>query len=337
MGGVDDQDNHLGKGDGPDGVRGGQLFQSLLDPGLPAQPRCVNQPDRASAQGPVHGDRISGDPCFRTGQQPVLADQPVHQGGLARIGTPDDSNAEGAVVVWLRLEILFVPNLTFGGHCGLKVRLVCVLRLLGIVHKGPERGIEVGEPLPMLGRQGNRLPKAQPEGLVGPLVALPPLSLVGDHDDGPVMPAQDISEDFVQLGHAHARVDDEQGHVAFPDGRLGLGAHPGLKAFVGDVLEASGVDQLEVKVTNPARPEATVAGHARAVVDNGQALARKTVEQGRFADVGPADDGESEGHGRYLTDRNEPGLIGHEIEGVAQGDGANGHWFAQLYRLFHLA
>ena len=189
----------------------------------------------------------------------------------------------------------------------------------------------------MLGRQGNRFPKAQPEGLIGPLVALPPLSLVGDHDDGPVMPAQNIGEDLVELGHAHTRVDDEQGHVAFPDGCLGLGAHPGLKAFVSDVFEAGGVDQFEVKVANPPGPEATVAGHARAVVHDRQALARQAVEQGRFSDVGPADDGESEGHGRRLTDRNEPGLIGHEIKVFAQGDRADGHRFAQLDRLFHLA
>ena len=68
VGGVDDQDDYLGEGDGPDGVRGGQLFKSLLDPGLPAQPRSVDQPDRAPAQGPVDRDRISGDPRFRPGQ-----------------------------------------------------------------------------------------------------------------------------------------------------------------------------------------------------------------------------------------------------------------------------
>jgi hypothetical protein len=104
------------------------------------------------------------------------------------------------------------------------------------------------------------------------------LGFVGHQDDGPVMPAQDIGEDLVKLGDAHTGVDDEQGHVALPNGRLGLGAHPSLKAFVGDVFEASGVDQLELKVTNPTGPEATVAGHAGAVVHDGKALTRKTVE-----------------------------------------------------------
>ncbi len=36
--------------------------------------------------------------------------------------------------------------------------------------------------------------------------------------------------------------------VGLVDGQLGLGAHPGFEALVGDVLEAGGVDQLKVEV-----------------------------------------------------------------------------------------
>jgi hypothetical protein len=60
------------------------------------------------------------------------------------------------------------------------------------------------------------------------------------------------------------------GDVGFLDRQLGLGAHARLQALVGDVLEAGGVDQLQVQVAQAAVGEAAVAGDAGLVVDQGQ-------------------------------------------------------------------
>ena len=68
-----------------------------------------------------------------------------------------------------------------------------------------------------------------------------------------------------------------------------------LRVFV---LEAGGVDHPEFEPEQARLALAPVAGYARPVVDQRQALADEPVEQGRFADVGPADDGDGgEGHG----------------------------------------
>ena len=62
------------------------------------------------------------------------------------------------------------------------------------------------------------------------------------------------------------------------------------------ILEAGGVDHGEGEIADLRFAPPAVAGDARRVVDDGQALADQAVEQGRFADIGPADDGDGEGH-----------------------------------------
>ena len=56
------------------------------------------------------------------------------------------------------------------------------------------------------------------------------------------------------------------------------------------VLVAGGVDHPEVEPEQARLALAPVAGHARPVVDQRQLLADQPVEQGRLADIGPADD-----------------------------------------------
>jgi hypothetical protein len=123
------------------------------------------------------------------------------------------------------------------------------------------------------------------------------LGLVGRDQHRLVPLAQDLGEDPVQRRQALAGVEHQQGDVGLLDRQLGLGAHPRLQALVGDVLEAGGVDQLQVQVAQAAVGEAAVAGDAGLVVDQGQLAAGQTVEQGRLAHIGAADDGEFQRHG----------------------------------------
>src|SRR5690606_15722752 len=97
--------------------------------------------------------------------------------------------------------------------------------------------------------------------------------------------------------HALAGVDDEQRDVALVDGQFGLDAHPRLEALVRDVLEAGGVDQLQVQIAEAAGSESPVAGDARPIVAEGELAARQPVEQGGLTDVRTPDDRKFQRHG----------------------------------------
>ena len=60
----------------------------------------------------------------------------------------------------------------------------------------------------------------------------------------------------------------------------------------GGILEAGGIDDVEIQVVETGGMHAAVAGDARRVVDERQLLAGQAVEKRRLADIRPADDGE---------------------------------------------
>ncbi len=124
--------------------------------------------------------------------------------------------------------------------------------------------------------------------------------LVGDHHHRLVELAQDGGEDAVERGHAFAGIDDEEGDVAFVDRLFGLLAHARFQRLVGQVFEAGGVDQFQVDVAEAASGVAAVTRHTGTVVDNGELFSGQAVEQGRFADIGPADNGNFQGHPRLI-------------------------------------
>ena len=103
---------------------------------------------------------------------------------------------------------------------------------------------------------------------------------------------QAFGENLVQRGHAFPRVHHEQDDVAVLKRQFGLLAHARLQTVVRHVLVPGGVDQGQVHVADIAVCIATVTDHARAIVNEREALADKPVEQGRFAHVGAADDGD---------------------------------------------
>src|SRR3546814_8128619 len=70
------------------------------------------------------------------------------------------------------------------------------------------------------------------------------------------------------------------------------------------ILEARGIHRGEFEIADARRALAAVAGHARRIVDDGEPAAHQAIEQGRLADVGPADYGDLGGHGfRFVSDR----------------------------------
>ena len=123
------------------------------------------------------------------------------------------------------------------------------------------------------------------------LLAGAALALVGDHDHLVGALAQPAGEALVERHDARPRVDQEQHGIGAVDRPLGEAAHARLERLAARRLPARGVEQGEGEVAELRRRLAHVAGHARRVVDDGAALADQPVEQGRLADIGPADDG----------------------------------------------
>ena len=108
--------------------------------------------------------------------------------------------------------------------------------------------------------------------------------------------AHQIGEGAIGRRRAVARIDDKQHGVRLRHRRRGLRLHPRRKRLALGVFEAGGVDHLEGKIAEPGLAFAAVARHARLVVDQREAAPNETVEQGRFADIRPADNGDGEGH-----------------------------------------
>ena len=92
------------------------------------------------------------------------------------------------------------------------------------------------------------------------------------------------------------RIDQEQRRIGITHGRLGLGAHSAGQGMRLLVLEPRGVDHAKVQSEQFRLTLPAIARHSRPIIDQRKALTDETVEQGRFADVGSADDCDGRDH-----------------------------------------
>src|SRR5690606_30969134 len=84
------------------------------DARLAPEARRVDEAQLAPAPFEIRGDGITREARFRPGQETFLAEQRVDQRRLARIGTPDDGDPDGARVGIFGFDQL-VGSLTL--HC----------------------------------------------------------------------------------------------------------------------------------------------------------------------------------------------------------------------------
>ena len=118
------------------------------------------------------------------------------------------------------------------------------------------------------------------------------LGFVGEQDDRLVGAAHELRKMPIGRRQAGARVDHEQDRVAIDQRRFGLRAHaPGERLAIA-LFEPGGVDDRECEIAEPRVALAPVARHAGRVVDQRELAADQPVEQRRFADIGPADNGD---------------------------------------------
>ena len=224
----------------------------------------------------VDRDGVAGDAGLRTGEQALLAEQPVDQRRLADVRTADHRDANGTV--------------------GVRIDLLILGRRGGVLRQGgADRVVEVGEALAVLGGERDRIAEAERVGLGG-AGARASLALVGDDDHRLAGAPHDVGEGAVDRRQAAAHVDQEQHRVGAADRHLGLRHHARGQAVGRGLVEARGVDDREAQVAEAPLALAPVARHARPVIDQREPPADQAVEQGRLADIRPSHDGESEAH-----------------------------------------
>ena len=118
------------------------------------------------------------------------------------------------------------------------------------------------------------------------------VALVDDEDHRSFGASQAVRDLVVERGDAGVGVDDEQDEIRLLDRHARLLLDALLDIGTGLQLQAAGVDHGE-RAAGPLRGAVhAVAGGARDVGDDRDALADEPVEERALADVGAADDGD---------------------------------------------
>ena len=139
---------------------------------------------------------------------------------------------------------------------------------------------------------------AEPEriGLHCAGIAMLALALVGEQQHRLVGAPREVGKGAIARHQAGPRIDHEHQRVREFDGGFGLLLHPrGQRALLA-FIKAGSVDHGKFEVAKPRFAFPAVARHARLVIDQRKLLSDQAVEQGRLADIGPADDGDRERH-----------------------------------------
>ena len=148
----------------------------------------------------------------------------------------------------------------------------------------------------MLGADGDRVAEPQRIGFERPGAAGAPLALIGHEDGGLAGSAHQVGKGPIGPRRAGARINKKEHGIGLRDGRRRLRLHPSGEALAVGIREPGRIDHLKRKVTKPSLAFPPIARDARPIVDEREARAHEAVEQGRFADIGPTDDGDGEGH-----------------------------------------
>jgi hypothetical protein len=237
-----------------------------------------------------HGDGVAGYPGLGAGQQTLLSDDLVDQGGFARVGAAHDRDAQRAGLGDLAGG---VGVAVFDIHIGLGL---IGAGLGGLDHRHQAHG-KFGHPFPVFRRQRHGLAQSQFPRLDQARVGGRALRLVGGKDHRAARAAQDLGKQAVVRRDPGARVDQEEARVGHLHRAFAQAAHAALKAVVGGILKPGSVEDVETQVAQPRLALAQVARHAGLIVDKREFAPDKPVEEGRFAHIGAAYDGEGKAHG----------------------------------------
>ena len=167
-------------------------------------------------------------------------------------------------------------------------------------HQRAQRVIEIAQALAVFGGNLDGIAEAQRVGLHRADFAVLALGLVGDQHHRLVGAAGEIGKGAIVRRQPVARVDHEHQRIGKRDRGFGLLLHPRRQRTLGALVEARGIDDGEFEIAEPRLALAAIAGDAGLVIDQRELLPNQPVEQRRLSDIGPADNGNREGHGRSM-------------------------------------
>ena len=273
--GIDHEHHHLCRLDGLQGLDDAEFLDRFVDLGLAPDAGGVDQAVLAPVAFHVDRNRIARGARHIGGDHPVFAQQAVDQGGLADIGAADDRQAQAVrlgrfhvVAGFIRLRQMLVNPFQHG----IQSTLVC-------------------------SGYRNRFAQAEACEFGHGFVRIGSVDLVDQQQHWFAAAAQLRQDRFIQRQRALLGIDHEQNQARLFDRGLRLARGETSQAlFV--IADAAGIHQQErLALDPPADAVMTVAGDAGLVVHQRIAGAGEGVEKGRFADVGPANQGDQWQHG----------------------------------------
>src|SRR5690625_4238446 len=95
--------------------------------------------------------------------------------------------------------------------------------------------------------------------------------------------------------HACSCVYKYQDRIGFLDSLFGLTTHSRFQAIVCQVFQSSSIHQREGEVEEATLAVSAISGDTRLIVDEGQAFADQSIEEGRLSDIRTSHQGQSEG------------------------------------------
>ena len=290
LAGIHDEHHHVGVLDGLQGLDHRELLDGLEDLAAPAHAGGVDQRVLFVVALERDVDAVARGAGLVVDHHALFTEHAVDQRGLADVGTADDGDLDAVLLARAGDARGF---LAFGD-----VLLRRRFQRFDLVVLGEHAKHFFQHRLdaaPVGGGDRQRIAQAQRAELGARQVRVDGVDLVGDQETALVALAQVLGNQLVGGGQASARVDHEQHRIGFLDGQQRLLGHLGVDAFLvaGD---PAGVDDDVGAALPLGFAVLAVAGQAGKLGDDGVAGTGQAVEQGRFAHVGTADQGNYGNH-----------------------------------------
>ena len=263
--GVDQDEAHVRALDGGDGAQVRILLDCIVDLRLAAHTGRIDKEELAglvfkvAVDGVARGARDVGD------DHALFAEDLVEQARLADIRLADDGDLDDVLVVFLAV---------IGREAG-------------------DAGVEqIARAVAMDRGDLNRVAEAEGIEFIRFGVGVAGLVALVDSQHDRLLRALEHGRDLrVRGGQADRHVDDHDDDRRRLNGDLRLTAHKFQHFIVRARLDAAGIDERKAAPVPLAFAVDPVTGDARRILHDRHALAGQLIEEHRFADVRPADDG----------------------------------------------
>lgn len=274
-GGVDDEGDDVGAADAAFGAADGVGFDGVIDLGLTADAGGVHEEEGVAAVIVEGVDGVASGAGDFADNGAFVVEDGVEEGGFADVGAADDGEADAARV-GVGVVVFGVGIGWFGGWA-----------------EGGFDGVdELGDAPAVFCAEAADGFEAEACEVCGDEVVFGVVGFIDAEDDWFALAAELFGDALVDGVHAGEGVDDEDDEVGGGDGDVCFGADDGAEVVVEGGSDAAGVHDGDGEGSVFETGGEAVAGDAGSVVDDGDAAAGEAVEEGGFADIGAADDGD---------------------------------------------